>query len=143
MSDDLNLPPMGGMSGTTYGYTVEARWAHGTPKQIGDTILHKEWQSLHFNKSPIGIPPHGPRYGGGCQRESMGLLSYAAAEALRWWFIAEVEAQEGHVISMDTRLVAHKITYKLDSEALNAMSIISGIQAIGGDIEPVKPEPKA
>lgn len=141
MNDELNKPPIGGLSGTTTGYTVEARYNYAEPRQFGDIILHKDWRPLQFHKSPIGVHPFGQRHSGSIQRESLGLFGYSAAEALRWWFISECEMQEGYsTLCLETRIVAHKITYALSATALEAKSVISGVEAIGGDIRSKKAE---
>lgn len=103
--DDDARKPVSNSSSSGDGYSVEARCTYRDPAIIGGRAYDKEWRQVYFDKSPIGVP----------ERQTSivsmeGYHSYAAAQALRWWFIAatEVERLAGS-LCIETRLVRHRI----------------------------------
>jgi len=120
---DADKARRGSASGTEIAYSVEVRYAFGS-KLVGDTIIGEKWQALNFYKSPIGVPV------GGFMTERSnrnGLLSYPAAQALRWWFLADMEASSDFsVLGFETRLVKHEFKYTEEHKAVSAHCLISG-----------------
>ena len=115
-------------SGTTHGFSVEARFNSGLGiKEICGIQLTSQWKTLTFAKVDPPIPgvPNGsilhyfPRY--------FDLLTYEAAQAMRWWFHAEAEHQMLGGLCIETRLVKHKVTYSIAEEA------VSHHEHVGGD----------
>lgn len=112
-------------SGTTNGYSVQARYNYPEPKQFGDIILHREWKTIYFPKSnTIGVPTGNSLDWAANQ---LGLLSYPAAQALRWWFHANAEAEILGSLCLETRIVKHKVEYSIKEQK------VSDHQYIGGD----------
>lgn len=96
-------------SGTNTGFQVQARYMHNEPKQFGDIILDQRWRTLHFPRSPIGVP---------AARDwdwwlpASQCMTFEAAQALRWWFLANcVAGNWGGRLCVETRIVSFKITY--------------------------------
>lgn len=114
-----------GGSGTTYGYTVEARFSYHEPAQIGGVLLDNRWREVKFTASTIGVP-RGPRWNA-AQFEQGGLVGYAAAQALRWWLHADAEANSvGGGVCLETRIVKHKLTYSYAVERVSDHGHIGG-----------------
>jgi hypothetical protein len=97
-------------NGTAHGYSVEARM-HGNlpPLQIGRQIFDSNWRGVQFDSGgPCGVKAsQWHRY----ELDACGLLSYEAAQALRWWLLADAPAFSG----IETRLVKHTITYAVSA----------------------------
>lgn len=126
-TDKENEYPKKGQSqsGTNHAYSVQARYDYPEPKVFGDIILHKEWKTIYFPKSrDVGVPTGNALDWAGNQ---MGLMSYQAAQALRWWFHANAEAEILGSLCLETRIVKHKVEYSIKEEA------ISDHEYIGGD----------
>lgn len=107
----------GSGSGTEIGYTVEAKYDYLCPAEISGQLFDNRWRAVNFEKSKIGVPSCAPSY----QRHLLenGLLSFSAAQALRWWFIAEVEASNhGFSLCWATRLIEHRVTFSHKVEAI-------------------------
>lgn len=101
--------------GKTPCYSVEARIPSGQPEQVGETIYHAEWRGVLFDKSVVGVPSNLH-----CRAaEDLGLLSYEAANALRWWFHA---AAKSYVIQ--TRIVKHVIEHNYQETIVSAFGIV-------------------
>lgn len=68
---------------------------------------------MQFNQdSPIGIPITNNPYTGDSYLLQFGLMNYQAAQALRWWFLANLEATQKYSgFGVETRLVKHRVTY--------------------------------
>lgn len=106
---------------STRGYSVEARTTDGIPPRIvDDKAFGDEWQRIEFASSPIiGVAPHSNwDYG----LAAAHLYSYEAAEALRWWWLAE-RGMTGRVFFM-TRLVEHTVEFSYRSTAVGEKSVI-------------------
>lgn len=103
------------------GYTVEARCILKEPRSVGRMVLGQAWTEVQFERAPIGVPaahPYSPL-------PLMNVLSWPAAQALRWWFHADA-ASTGHMgdLGIETRLVEH--TIKLDYEC-RAVGIVDEV----------------
>lgn len=132
--------PMNG-NGTDIGWSVEARLAYYNPQAVAGLLLDDRWQTVSFPEGRIGVP-RSSRYSlpwfAAC-----GLYDYAAAQALRWWFIAQAEA-EGGAICLETRLIKHQMKYSYEHTAESAHAYIGGddrshIMPDGGaKAEPIK-----
>lgn len=122
----------GSISGHETGWTVEARYSFDKPATIAGRIFDNRWQPVQFDESPIGVPirKEPMRFGG----VGMTLLSYPAAQALRWWLHACAEAENRYCL--DTKLVEHKLTYQAKVEAIAEHGLISG-----EDRSSIKPTP--
>ena len=109
--------------GQQIGYKVEARLTSTHPKEFGGQVWDDRWRRIQFKEHPIGVPrgnilDH--------QAQQLGFHSYYSAQALRWWFLTELEKECLGSLCWETRLVKHKITYKVDSEALEAVETLTG-----------------
>jgi hypothetical protein len=114
--NELQLPHGSSMNITHLGYQVQARYMGLEPKDFGGTILDQRWKTLHFERSPIGVP---------AAREfewylsAASLMNFEAAQTLRWWFLADCIAKDfGGRLCVETRLVSFKITASYESKAL-------------------------
>lgn len=99
-------------SWTFDGYSVEARHNYHDPMTVSGQVFDRTWRRVNFDESVIGVPL--PRFRRHALAEH-GYLGYASAQALRWWFHAAIEAEQGLGICMETRLVKHSIhtTHKI------------------------------
>lgn len=106
----------GSGSGTSTAYSVEAR-TKGSPKMIGKHIFTKEWIRINFGKTGNGVPNN--------HRDPLArdhdLLTFEAAQALRWWFASEAGA---NLYAIETRLVKHVITYEYEIKAVGDTDLI-------------------
>lgn len=107
---DLPIGPSG--NGTIYGYVVQARYNFHYPEKFGDIILGKRWRTLAFLEVrpdigvPIGDSWEAPIF------KQVGCYSYEAAQALRWWFLAQANAHHPTgSLCLETRLVQMKVEY--------------------------------
>lgn len=98
--------------GTTPGYQVQARYI-GEPKILGGVMLSKEWKTLWFPNSPVGVPTHsGPH---DWYLPAAECMSYEAAQALRWWFLSVCAADILGSMCIETRLLAYRIKYSYEA----------------------------
>lgn len=91
MADDFKADQVGHGTSSFDGWSVEARCL-GRPHRVGEYLLGESWTRINFPKTlNIGVPI-GPSYH---QHDlhQRDLLSYASAQALRWWLHAIGEAQ--------------------------------------------------
>lgn len=115
--------PRSSGSGTEVGWSVEARYAFMRPEEIAGHLLDERWQTIEFAKCSPGCGvPTVPSFSK--QREQSGLLSYPAAQALRWWLhaIADVDFK----VCLETRLVRHDIRYQSECTAVSAFDVQTG-----------------
>ncbi len=91
--------------------------------QSSDFMVTHQWQTLPFRQSPIGVPTRAEYQ---AYLGYTGYLSYPAAQALRWWFHAEV-AKSSLALGLRSRLVKHKI------EVQHKVTAVSIHCEIGGD----------
>lgn len=117
--EDDYITNRGNGSGTSVGYTVEAKYDYPAPVQIGDQLFDNRWRNVSFSKSPIGVP---------CTDDELnehGLMTYTQANALRWWFHAQANAEhKGWVLV--TRLISHKLEKTWKVTATEAHEIHGG-----------------
>jgi hypothetical protein len=109
-------------SGSDTAYTVEVRLAYYVPQIRVGRLLDTRWQTIDFETARTGVPiARGifPTY------DTLGLLSYQAAQALRWWFIAEAAKNYEH-LCLETRLVEHKVAYSYKASAVRACAYVGG-----------------
>lgn len=88
-------------SSTEFGYRIEARTTM-SPKVFGKQILTKEWARVYTKESHPGCGVPNNSWG---HLDKHELLTYAQAQSLRWWFIAETGSYSG----IETRLVKFKL----------------------------------
>lgn len=112
-------------SGGVTGYSVEARLNYHEPRTISGQIFDNRWSTVHFQQTvpPFGVPS-GRRYNS-CWYDQTGLFSYQAAQALRWWFLANAEV-EFSCLCLETRLIEHEIKYSYSSTGVKAGAVIGG-----------------
>ena len=106
-------------SSTRPGYTVEARLDLLSPVNIGRQTFDKKWRQVEFDQSAIRVPMSHVHH-----RELLehGLFSYAAAQALRWWFHAQAEIEcFGASHGLQTRLVLHQLTLEHEISAIGVV----------------------
>lgn len=83
-------------------FAIEARlmYAENPPFPVLGQIIDSQWRRVLIDKSPFGVPDglwsNEPR--------DRGYLSYAAAMAIGWWFLAEA-----HMRGVEFRLVEYKV----------------------------------
>lgn len=74
---------------------------YGTPTTIGDTVFDKEWRRVDFQGSTLGVPSR-------IEQDFPGTYDYAAAQALRYWWIANLSAvRVTGSLCIETRLVEY------------------------------------
>jgi len=111
-----------GLSRST-GYRPEVRTSYFQPGLHCGQIVDSEWRPIQYEtrKDQIGVPN-----GYFDQKLSEhGLLSFASAQAIRWWFVANAEAERATgALCLETRLqkyelvIEHKVTA---GEAIHAL----------------------
>lgn len=109
-------------SGSGRGYLPQARYVNdGDGLAINDWALGPKWKTIPFEKilpPGVGIPTRTPCHG---HIPHSNLLSYEAAQAIRWWFLAFLEA---HMVTgslcVETRLVKHDCQYSFSETAVEA-----------------------
>lgn len=112
-------------NGTSIGYSVEVRYNFPDPAIINGMLLSKTWKKVHFDKvqPPFGVPNAKPW--NSALFGMLDLYDYCAAQALRWWFHANADQGVG-AMCLESRIVAHKITYSQSEEAISAHAAVSG-----------------
>ncbi len=108
-------------SGTDTAYTVEARMAYHRPEIVAGHNLDLRWSRVSFEASRVGVPNRPSMF----PLERLGLLSYQAAQALRWWFVAEAAKDHKH-LCVETRLVEHEVKYSYSETAERACAQVGG-----------------
>lgn len=119
-------------NGHDYGYTIQARHnAHGI-FTCGGQQFDNRWAEVNFKPVPegYGVPGYRERSMTG----AVGLYSYEAAQALRWWLHAEAaNGRKSDIYALfaggclETRIVKHKMIYSYTVEA------VSHHEHVGGD----------
>ncbi|WP_295986356.1 hypothetical protein [uncultured Variovorax sp.] len=115
MSEELRKGPS--HSGTESAWTVEARSCINRPIACGDLLLGTEWTQVPFNRATVGVPNGGLLF----QGADLGMLTYPAAEALRWWFLADLAAAYKDT-GVETRLVEYKVVFSKTATPVRAMN---------------------
>lgn len=139
----------GNGSGTTVGYSVEAR-STSTPTLVLGNMIGEKWTRISFARGEKGVPIPGCWDGSG-QLERLGLFSYESAQAMRWWFLAAAEndfvyAEDTPYApirlprprpwNLETRLVRHEVKYQY------AVTAVSVCEFVANHLGPPKnPEP--
>lgn len=120
-----DLPRGTNGNGTQRCYQVQARACRGCgPKPIvgceagwnSKSLTDTQWQTLHFPAGVVGVPAS--RWNEEYARH--GYLSYSAAQALRWWFLAEQNGISG----IETRLVEYEFKYSYSATALKVACVV-------------------
>jgi hypothetical protein len=110
-------------NGSDVGYSVEVRYTGSNNAVVIDGEIYTgKWRRFSPKQSPIGVPPH-HRYS--VWLDQCHLMSYPAAQAIRWWFhaIADFEFKN---LCLETRLVKHAVKYSFSEEAISDHSPIGG-----------------
>lgn len=124
MGDDV-FPRKGSSgSGQSPAYSVEARTSDGRPTTVNGQQFYGEWRTVRFEKFPIGVP-----VGVGQEASRHGLVSWASAQALRWWFHAESPV----ATCLQTRIVKHLINHSYTEELVGAFDTVDSLSALVGE----------
>lgn len=124
--DDAELGKGVSGSGTQRCWTVEARAAVGCSRAKAPVAgmwgtkvwSDHHWERVGFKEGTPGVPAGQPWD----EFTKHGFYSYAAAQALRWWFVAE----QGSFGALDTRLVEYEFKYSWEAKPLRtACDVIS------------------
>lgn len=137
----------GNGSGTTIGYSVEAR-STAKPTLVLGNMIGEKWTRISFSRGEKGVPIPGCWDGSG-QLEKLGLFSYESAQAMRWWFLAAAEdsfVNDDLPIRilmpspwcLETRLVRHEIKYQYTVTAVSACEFVDNPGAPPKESEPPK-----
>jgi hypothetical protein len=117
---------MSSMHGTETGWSVEARSSvPNHPIDCGDRFIltNEGWSTVPFLLAPPGRGiPSRSIYG---ITEIVSLLAYEAAQALRWWFVAEMKQQHKHGI--ETRLVMHTVKFSVEATKVGVDELVDDI----------------
>ena len=105
--------------GTEEAWTVEARNTGNAPQVVGNQTFDNRWRQVEFVESSVGVPS-ARRYS---QASLHGLLTYPAAQALRWWVHAQADIDYQGIL-VETRLVKHLLRYEFNIEAVSAHALI-------------------
>lgn len=97
-------------SGTTNVYTVEARYNYHEPTTLCGQQFDNRWREVQFERSTIGVPSNT------FPLDLSGFYSFNAAQALRYWFLAQATMSAG-AFCIETRLVRHKAKYSYEVKA--------------------------
>lgn len=125
--DNSNVRSSG--SGVELAFTVEGRYIHRTPVEVGGQLYDGRWREVKYQQSTTGIARCPPSHRHTAEH---GLLGYAAAEALRWSLLATVEASDDVVVDyFETRIIAHRISYSHTIETTGALAAVIGIGQSG------------
>ncbi len=87
---------------------------------IRQQFYDEQWRQVEFDLSANSIPMSPVHH-----RELLehGLFSYAAAQALRWWFHAQAEIEcAGGAPGLETRLVQHRLTFSHEVAAIGVIN---------------------
>lgn len=117
MTEQENEFPRKGSShhGTEVAWSVEARSGIKCPIACGELLLGSEWVQVPFSRAPGGVPSGGLFF----QGADLGLLTFAAAQALRWWFLADLRASYKD-IGVETRIVRYEVKFSKECTAVAA-----------------------
>lgn len=107
-------------------WSVQVRAPH-FPCAINEHIFTKEWVDLPMYEVPPGWGvPMGPKFD---VAPLMGFLTYAAAQAMRWCFLAH-RAAEGTEYKFETRLVKHELRYDIKTKPVEARDEVNHLLVI-------------
>lgn len=103
-------------SGTTFGYTVEARFNYRNAKTVAGHIFDNRWREVPFGFNDIGRGNPRPKFVHS-ELSMANLLSKNEANALRWNFICHADADDiCGSLCLETRIVEHEITYSFSAK---------------------------
>jgi hypothetical protein len=102
-------------------YSVEARFAYPTPTTVAGQTFDNRWARVQFQSAATGVPLRD----WDLAARATGLLGYPAAQALRWWFIAQAAA-ECKELCLETRLVKHRVSLSWSSEGTGVVGLVDG-----------------
>jgi hypothetical protein len=100
--------------GNEIAWSVEARSSVGPQNCMGQ-LFGEQWKRVDYERGATGVPDGGPIFEG----RYFGLLGYHAAQALRYWFLANLSAAYKGT-GVETRLVKHQIKYSRSATAVEA-----------------------
>ena len=102
-------------------FSVEARFVAKGSKEVCGQVFTDDWQRLHFEDGgPVGVPANRGKFE--LASSYFGLMSYQAAQALRWWFHAVLESTFSDSC-FETRIIEHRIKYSIEQEAVAAHDV--------------------
>ena len=118
MTDENTEFPKEGPSHTDigYGYTVEAKYIDDRPVQIKGYLLNQRWTCIELDSLKTSFPVY-DKWSSELLKGT-NLVSYEAAETLRWAFLSHVSASKIHADYLKTRIVQHKVTRSYSIEVL-------------------------
>lgn len=111
-------------SGSCYGYIVEARYTYPNPKEFLGKIWDNQWRQIPIVKGKVGVPSSENQWD---QAGLLGYVPYTSAQALRWWFLSELNRSEGSTLGtlcFETRIVKVKVEYTHSCEKVGAIAEI-------------------
>ena len=106
----------GNSSGTETFYTVECRCPGSRPIVVLGQAITSDWLPVQVDRGPVGVPVSADWRNIATQ----GHYTYAAAQAIRWWFLAEAERCRLGMF-VETRLVKHETNYMSLTTAVAAV----------------------
>ena len=116
-------------STTCYGYVPEVRTSYHIPTTVGGQIVDNIWRRIaHVDGQGFGVP------NGYFDKRlaERNLLGHAQAETIRWWFIAQAEAERLLGGScLQTRLVEVRLH---ESYTLKTSKVTQAIDYRGNEI---------
>lgn len=107
-------------SGTETAYSVEARSTYVDAVQdSAGAIYDIRWKRVYFKEAALqtGVPSRFLQH----YSKENGLVGWAAANALRWWFHAVNDMG-----CFETRIVKHEIKYSYQEIIISAHDIVTG-----------------
>jgi hypothetical protein len=126
-------------SSSCCGYKVEARFNNHYAKPVGDQVFDLRWQEVHFDRAGFGVPASRFAVAANVFGD-LDMMSYEQAEAMRWWFLAHLEAtRPGGRLCWETRLVEYKVDYSRSAKPLEYINAFDGSGDLPSDMQP---EPK-
>lgn len=104
---------------TETGYTIEARINATDFLQINNQNFDQHWRQIKFDQDGINLLMS---KGLNKKLSEHGLLSYSAAQSLRWWFHSLAEDSNAYTkMFFETRLVKHHLNCTHEVKALHSI----------------------
>jgi hypothetical protein len=112
-------------SGSEVGYSIEFRvLGNAPPVIVAGKIIDAVWRLFKPEAASHGVPACHPYYRHTVDR---GLMSYPAAQAIRWWVHAVADAEQiGGGLRLESRIVKHLIKYTHAEEVVSAHALVGG-----------------
>lgn len=104
-------------AGKHFGYSIEARNIGTVPESFGNQIFDARWKRLNVETSIFRGKEEFPHL------KILDLFSYQAAQAIRWWFLAELE-KTCCSIFWETRIIKHEIEYKYAEKSVGVQDTL-------------------